>query len=76
MKPQTKTMLTTVSVTIASYAVMELIHHGLIAGYAAPWLMSLGMSASMVAYLSWALVALSAALVGWLIWKFLISEAE
>ena len=76
MKTQTKSMLTTVGVTVASYAVLELVHHGVIGAYVAPWLMSLGMSAAMVSYLSWALIALGAAVVGWLIWKFLVSDDE
>lgn len=74
MKHQTKSMLATVGVTIASYAVMELLHHGVIAAHIAPWLMSLGMSAAMVSYLYWALVALGAAVVGWLVWKFFVSS--
>lgn len=72
----TKSVFSTVAVTLGSYAVAELIHHGLIAGYVAPWLMGMGLSASMVMYLSWGLVALSVAAIGWMIWKFFVSNSE
>lgn len=75
MKEQ-KSCLPTVSVTLGAYALAELIHHGLIMGYFAPWLIGLGLSASMVTYLSWALVALSVAAIGWMIWKFFVSNSE
>lgn len=73
IKTESKSCLTTVGVTLGAYALAELIHHGVIAGYLAPWLMGLGLSASMIAYISWAAVALSVVAIGWLIWKFFIS---
>ena len=73
MKP---TLLTSVVVSVASYAIMELVHHGVIATYVAPWLLSLGMSAAMVTYLCWALVFLGSAAVGWILWKFLVKAED
>lgn len=75
-KVLTQGALPTIAVTVASYGLLELIHHGLISGYVAPWLLSMGLSASMVAYLTWALVALGAVAVGYLIYKFFIAKDE
>lgn len=68
----TAELMTTVVVTASGYAILELIHHGLISGYIVPWLMTMGLSAAMVSYLTYALIALSVAGVGYCIYKWFI----
>lgn len=65
--------LTTVAVTVASYAVLELLHHGVIAAYVTPWLatMFLGLN---VTYASFALAGLAAAGMGYLLWKAFVQK--
>lgn len=66
----------TVAVSMTAYVVAELIHHGLMEAVLLPWLLSMGLSASMAAYLVWASVALSIMAMAWIIWKFLIAKDE
>lgn len=72
----TTELMSTVAVTASGYAVLELIHHGLIQGYILPWLMTLGMSASAIMYLTYALIALSVIGVSWLIYKWFVQNKE
>lgn len=72
----TENALGYVGVSLTTYVVAELIHHGLFEAYVLPWLISTGLSASMAAYITWALVALSVAALAWIIWKFLIAQEE
>lgn len=67
--------LTTVAVTVASYAVLELIHHGVIATYITPWLATMFVSLN-VTYASFALAGLVAIGAGYLIWKAFVQQAK
>lgn len=66
----------TVAVTGAAYTMMELIRHGLVEGYLVPWLSSMGLSAAMVTYLSYAMVVIGIAAIAYLIYKMFIAKEE
>lgn len=66
----------TIVVGLSAYAAAELIHHGLLGTYVLPWLLSMGLSASMAAYIVWAATFLAVAAIMWLIWKFFVSSNE
>ena len=68
----TAELMTTVVVTATGYAILELIHHGVIVGYAVPWLMSLGLSSAMISYLTYGLIALAVVGVSYAIYKWFV----
>lgn len=72
----TKAFLGTVVVTTATYVVLDVIRHNLIAGYVPTWLMSLGLSATAISYITIALGILSIAAVSWIIYRFLFTKKE
>ena len=74
IKASTKSCLTSVAVTIGTYAIAEFLHHGLIAGTITPWLLNLGMSSTIVMYLSWLAVGMSVAALGWILWKLFVED--
>lgn len=66
--------LSAVSISVGSYAVAELIHHGVLTAYLMPWLLDMGMSVVMAQYIVYAMIGLSVAAIGYMVYKFFFVE--
>lgn len=77
---QTQTVQTTLqfvgtgAIIGAGYAVLEVINHVVLFGYLQTWLVSLGLSATVISVILYTLLVGTIGLVAYLAWKFYVSK--
>lgn len=64
----------TATVIGAGYAVMEVINHVVLFGYLQTWLVSMGLSATVISVILYTLLVATIGLVAYLAWKFYVSK--
>lgn len=77
---QTQTVQTTLqfvgtgAIIGAGYAVLEVINHVVLFGYLQTWLVSLGLSATVISVILYTLLVGTIGLMAYLAWKFYVSK--
>lgn len=66
--------LTTTTLIAGGYVAMEVINHTLLFGYLQTWLVGLGLSATTITVILYAILALTLGLISYLAWKFYVSK--